>query len=157
MLVPTSLIKKWQRFAETFQKVTQRREIAGCFRLASSSTSKNSGDSKNCQGSDKALTDVEEQHEKRWRDPSNPERVRITIKLIPRNLKPFHVQNSESTHEPRRGQLARKREKERVSCQQMPKPARHHGGNRKENLSLKVAFSKLWGYQAGLQVVQGVT
>lgn len=47
----------------------------------------------------------------------------VTIKLIPRRLKPFHVRNSESTHEPRRGQLARKREKERVRCQQMPKPA----------------------------------
>lgn len=55
MLVPTTLIKKWQRFAETFQKVTEPEEMAGCFRLASSSTSKNSGDSKNCQGSDKTF------------------------------------------------------------------------------------------------------
>lgn len=106
MLVPTTLIKKWQRFAETFQKVTQPKEMAGCFRLASSSTSKNSGDSKNCQGSDKTFMDAEEQHEKQWRDPSTPERVIVTIKLIPRRLKPFHVQNSESTYEPRRGQLA---------------------------------------------------
>lgn len=152
--MPATLIKRWQGFAETFQKVTQPGEMAGrCRRPAASSTSKNGGDLKNHGDSGKAgISDVEEQHE---RDGGTRSIQNEFQSLSPRL---FRMQNFDSTPELSKssaGPGAGKGQCCYVSTDaQTCKPPRRE---RKGNLSLKAAFPKLWGYQAGLPVAQGGT
>lgn len=86
-LVPTILIKRWQGFPETFQRVTQPGKIACC---SSFSIYGFKGQRK-------------EQEEE---GPIRCEWILVTMKLTSGNPTPFRAQNFESTHELSRAQLA---------------------------------------------------
>ena len=95
------------RICRDLSEGNSTREFAGCSRPATPPTLKNGDNLKNCEDSENPSPDLEGQHEKRWgRDPPHPQGILVTIKLISRSLRPFCVQNLESTHELSEDQLA---------------------------------------------------
>lgn len=130
----------WQRFAETFQKVTQPRGIAGCSGPASPPTWKAGGDLTGCEDLEKVSSSCRGAAHRVMGGPLGPGCIPVTLTLVPRSLRPFCMQNFESTPERSKSRLAQEREKERVRCQQVPKAASHQGGKEREPLFLKPRF-----------------